>query len=120
MHRGTSVARCPSPRVAECGHPLAPGRPPRRPPVATTRRSAGVGRPPRLALDVDPSARMLAPMIEEFVSSMAAKVGISEEQARAVVEFLKENADKVPSLLSSDALGGLKSKLPGGLGGLFG
>ncbi|MCA9708519.1 MAG: hypothetical protein KDK70_21900 [Myxococcales bacterium] len=59
-------------------------------------------------------------MIEEFIASMASRVGISEEQARSVVEFLKENADKVPQILSSDAVAGLKDKLPGGLGGLLG
>ncbi|MEM6995490.1 MAG: hypothetical protein AAF721_33580 [Myxococcota bacterium] len=51
---------------------------------------------------------------------MAAKVGISEEQATQVIEFLKENADKVPELLGSDALASIKDKLPGGLGGLLG
>lgn len=59
-------------------------------------------------------------MIEEFVANMASKVGISEEQARGVIDFLKENADKVPSLLSSDAVEDVKDKLPGGLGGLLG
>lgn len=59
-------------------------------------------------------------MIEEFVASMAAKVGISEEQAMQVIEFLKENADKVPELLGSDGLDALKDKIPGGLGGLLG
>ncbi len=59
-------------------------------------------------------------MIEEFVSNMAQKVGISEEQARGVIEFLKENSDQVTNLLSSDAVEGIKDKLPGGLGGLLG
>lgn len=59
-------------------------------------------------------------MIEEFVTQMAEKVGISKEQAESVVEFLKENSSKVPELLSSDAVSGLKDKLPGGLGGLLG
>ena len=54
-------------------------------------------------------------MIEEFIGQMAEKVGISEEQAKSVIEFLKENADKVPELLGSDALDGIKEKL----GGLF-
>lgn len=59
-------------------------------------------------------------MIEQFVTDMAQKVGISEEQAQAVVEFLKENSSKLPELLNSDALSGVKDKLPGGLGGLLG
>lgn len=59
-------------------------------------------------------------MVEEFVTQMAQKVGISEEQARSVVDFLKENASKVPELLQSDTVAGLKDKLPGGIGGLLG
>lgn len=59
-------------------------------------------------------------MIEEFVTNMAAKVGISEAQAQQVIEYLKENADKLPDLLGTDALSALKDKLPGGLGGLLG
>lgn len=59
-------------------------------------------------------------MIEEFATNMAEKVGISQEQAKAVIEFLKENADKVPQLLQSDAVESIKSKIPGGLGGLLG
>ena len=58
--------------------------------------------------------------MEEFITQMAAKVGISEEQAKSVVQFLKDNADKVPDLLGSDMVSNLKSKLPGGLGGLLG
>ncbi len=55
-------------------------------------------------------------MIDEFIGQMAEKVGISEEQAKQVIAFLKDNADKVPELLGSDALDGIKGKL----GGLFG
>jgi hypothetical protein len=58
-------------------------------------------------------------MIEQFITQMAEKVGISEAQARSVIEFLKDNADKVPEILGSDMVSNLKSKLPGGLGGLF-
>lgn len=54
--------------------------------------------------------------IEEFVTQMAAKAGITEEQAKQVIDFLKENADKVPELLGNEALDGIKDKL----GGLFG
>ena len=60
-----------------------------------------------------------AAMIEEFVSNMAERVGISEEQARSVIQFLKENAEKVPNILGSDTLDSVKDKLPGGLGGLL-
>lgn len=58
-------------------------------------------------------------MIEDFVSNMAHKVGITEEQARGVVDFLKENAEKVPQLLGSEGLDAVKDKLPAGLGDLF-
>lgn len=54
--------------------------------------------------------------MEEFVEGLMAKVGISEEQAKGVIEFLRENADKVPALLKDS---GLAAKLPGALGGLF-
>lgn len=54
-------------------------------------------------------------MIEDMIAQMAEKVGISEDQAKQVIEFLKENADKVPELIGGDALEGIKDKL----GGLF-
>jgi hypothetical protein len=54
--------------------------------------------------------------MEEFVAKMAEKVGISEETAMKVVEFLKEHADEVPGLLAKS---GLKDKLPDGIGDLF-
>jgi hypothetical protein len=58
-------------------------------------------------------------MIQQFATQMAAKVGISEEQAKMVIDFLKEHADEVPKLLASDAAQSVKDKLPGGLGDLF-
>lgn len=58
--------------------------------------------------------------MDEFIEQLAAKVGISQEQAQQVVEFLKENAHRIPELLGGDdALQSLKDKLPGGLGKLF-
>jgi hypothetical protein len=54
-------------------------------------------------------------MIEDFIAQMAEKVGISEEQAKQVIEFLKENSDKIPELLGSDMVDNIKDKL----GGLF-
>lgn len=55
-------------------------------------------------------------MIDEFIGQLAEKVGISEEQAKQVIEFLKENSDKIPELIGSDAVDSIKEKL----GGLFG
>lgn len=52
-------------------------------------------------------------MIEQFIAQMAEKVGISEEQAKQVIEFLKENSDKVPELLGSDMVDNIKDKLGG-------
>ena len=54
--------------------------------------------------------------MEDFIKGLVEKVGISEEQAAKVIDFLKENADKVPALLASS---GVKDKLPGGLGNLL-
>ena len=58
--------------------------------------------------------------LETLVTQIASKVGLSEEQARKVVEFLMENKDDVIGALGSGALGAVKDKLPGGLGGLLG
>ena len=57
--------------------------------------------------------------MEEMIEGLIAKAGLSQEQAEAVVQFLKENADKVPGWLGVD-LKDMASKLPGGLGGLLG
>ncbi len=58
--------------------------------------------------------------MEDFVAKLVSKVGISEEQAKGVFEFLKDNAEKVPEWLSeSDLVDQVKDKLPGGLGGFF-
>lgn len=57
---------------------------------------------------------------DEIVSQLAAKVGISEDQAKQVVQFLIEHKDDVIGMLGSGALDDIKDKLPGGLGGLLG
>lgn len=58
--------------------------------------------------------------MDEMIQQLVAKVGLDEEKATQVVEFLKENAAKIPEWLGgSDFLEGLKDKLPGGLGKLF-
>ena len=59
--------------------------------------------------------------MEELVQQLVAKVGISEEQAKGVYAFLKENAHKVPEWLAAAGLDdAIKDKLPGGLGGMLG
>lgn len=58
--------------------------------------------------------------MEEMIQQLVQKVGLDEEKAAQVVEFLKENAAKIPEWLGgSDVLESLKDKLPGGLGKLF-
>ena len=58
--------------------------------------------------------------MEDFIANLVSKVGISEEQAKGVFEFLKDNADKVPEWLGDSGLAEqVKDKLPGGLGNLF-
>jgi hypothetical protein len=58
--------------------------------------------------------------MDELVQQLVHKVGLDESQAQQVVDFLKENASKIPEWLGgSDLLESLKDKLPGGLGKLF-
>jgi hypothetical protein len=57
--------------------------------------------------------------IDQLISQLATRVGISEEQAKQVVSFLTENKGEVIKLLGSDAATSVKDKLPGGLGKLF-
>ena len=58
--------------------------------------------------------------MEELVQQLVQKVGLSETQAQQVVEFLQENASKIPGWIGeSGVLESLKDKLPGGLGKLF-
>lgn len=59
--------------------------------------------------------------MNELIEGLINKVGLDKETAEQVVAFLKENADKLPSMLSADGVTqAVKDKLPGGLGGLFG
>ena len=59
----------------------------------------------------------LASLIEQLVM----KTGISKEQAASVVDFLKQNAHKLPEWLGeSEFAKDLVGKLPGGLGKLLG
>ena len=54
--------------------------------------------------------------MEEFVEGLMEKVGISKEQADKVMEFIQENASKLPEILKSTGIAG---KL-GGLGDMLG
>jgi hypothetical protein len=58
--------------------------------------------------------------MDELIQQLVQKVGLDEAKATQVVEFLKENAHKVPEWLGdSELLQSIKDKLPGGLGKLF-
>jgi len=58
--------------------------------------------------------------MEELLNGLIGKCGLDQEKAEVVINFLKENASKLPEMLGGDTLEGLKDKLPGGLGGLLG
>lgn len=56
--------------------------------------------------------------MEEMIEGLMAKVGLSKEKAEQVVEFVKDNASKLPEWLGkSDMVKDIASKIPG-LGGL--
>lgn len=58
--------------------------------------------------------------MEEMITGLVKKVGISEDQAKQVLAFLKENAHKVPEWIGSNEMAkGVVDKLPGGLGDML-
>ncbi len=58
--------------------------------------------------------------MEEMVNGLMEKVGLSEDQAKQVVEFVKENAHKIPEWIGDNEMAkGLADKLPGGIGDMF-
>jgi hypothetical protein len=58
--------------------------------------------------------------MEEMVNGLMEKVGLSEDQAKQVVEFVKENAHKIPEWIGqNDMAKDLADKLPGGIGGML-
>ncbi len=67
--------------------------------------------------------------MDELLAGLMSKVGLSEEQAHKVIEFLKENADQIPQWLAATGLDdkirdvipdSVEDQLEGALGGLFG
>ncbi len=59
--------------------------------------------------------------MEQLISGLVKQVGLDDEMARKVVDYLKENADSLPGWLASgDLAKTIADKLPGGLGGLLG
>ncbi len=58
--------------------------------------------------------------MEEMISGLIEKCGLSEDQAGKVASFMQDNASKVPEWLGeSDAAKNIAKKLPGGIGNLF-
>lgn len=55
--------------------------------------------------------------MEQIITGLIEKVGLSESQAQAVIAFLREHVDELPALL---AKGDLAASVPGMLGGLVG
>ena len=57
--------------------------------------------------------------MEDFVKRMADRVGIDEEQAAKVVEFLREHLDELPAMLSADSdfFRSISDRVRGFLGG---
>ena len=57
--------------------------------------------------------------MEDMISGLIEKCGLSEEQANKVGSFMQENASKVPEWLGeSDAAKDIAKKIPG-VGSLF-
>ncbi|MDQ2985234.1 MAG: hypothetical protein M3R13_00765 [Armatimonadota bacterium] len=56
--------------------------------------------------------------MEELIKNLADRVGISEEQAAKVVEFLREHMDELPQMLNadSDMFKSMSAKLQGFIG----
>jgi uncharacterized protein YajQ (UPF0234 family) len=63
--------------------------------------------------------RVTLARMEEMIEGLMTKCGLDKEKAEKVVDFLKDNASKVPEWLQSDAVKSLGKKLPGPLGGMF-
>ena len=57
--------------------------------------------------------------MDRSLDELTTKVGLDRGTAEKVVQFLRDNAHRLPELLGSDAAKGVMDKLPGGLGGMF-
>ena len=59
--------------------------------------------------------------MEEFVEGLMVKCGLSKEQADQVVDYVRENADKIPELIKdSGVVDMLPDSIGDKLGGLLG
>jgi hypothetical protein len=50
--------------------------------------------------------------MEDFIEGLMTKCGLSKEKAEEVVDYIKDNYDKVPELVGKS---GVAKHLPGGL-----
>ena len=57
--------------------------------------------------------------MDKLLDELTSKVGLDRGTAEKVVQFLKDNAHRLPELLGSDAAKGVMDKLPGGFAGVF-
>jgi hypothetical protein len=57
--------------------------------------------------------------VDKLLDELTSKVGLDRGTADKVVQFLRDNAHRLPELLGSDAAKGVMDKLPGGLGGML-
>jgi len=51
--------------------------------------------------------------MEDFIEGLMTKVGLSKEQADQVVDYIKDNADKLPGMIKSS---GVTDMLPDSIG----
>lgn len=58
--------------------------------------------------------------MDQLVKMIADKVGLDEEMAAKVAEFIKDHIHELPGLLGGAGLDGLKDQAGGLLGGLLG
>lgn len=58
--------------------------------------------------------------MDELIKQLQAKTGISDDMAKQVADFIKNNMHEIPKWLGDGALGGLADKAGGMLGGLGG
>ncbi len=58
--------------------------------------------------------------MDKLLDELTTRVGLDRGTAEKVVQFLKDNAHRLPELLGSDAAKGVMDTFPGGLGGMLG
>lgn len=54
--------------------------------------------------------------MDELINGLCTKAGISQDQARQVVDYLKQNSDKLPQLLGQAGIAGKAGEVAGKFG----